>query len=182
MKKFLLPFFIAVAAVPAYAVVPEWITFRSGPGRFSVLMPGPDEPKLNSETKSAPGTGTYTSYLFTQRSEKGIFLVGWADYPSTFKFGIQAELGANRDNFLTALKARLISERGITLGTNPGIEFAAEAEKVCVRSRVYIVGSRPYQLIAATFEGMDDTANVDRFFASFKLTGEFRPASLIAGY
>ena len=56
-----------------------------------------------------------------------------------------------------------------TPGAHPGIEFKAELTGRDIVSRVYIVGRRPYQLIALTPQGRDSAAVNERFFSSFKL-------------
>lgn len=151
-----------------------WLKLTSEEGRFSVLMPGPDAPKDQSATKTDPRLGPYTVHLFTKRAEKGVFMAGWVDYAPTLNLDVQAEINANRDNFLKGVKARLTSERAVRLDGHPGLEFTAESDQAMFKSRVYVVGKRPYQLIAVTFKGLDDAANVDAFFSSFQLKRDNR--------
>ena len=96
-------------------------------------------------------------------------MAGWADYAPTVKLDVRGEMAANRDNFVRGVEARVTSERPITLGDNPGIEFTAENEQATFKSRVYVVGQRPYMIIAATLKGLEDSANVERFLASFQV-------------
>lgn len=153
----------------------DWIRFTSQQGQFSVLMPGPNVPKDEGKTETDaknPAASPFTSHLFTQTSENGvIYLLGWVDYPPGFKPNAQAEIAANRDNFLKGIEAKLGFERAIALGGNPGIEFTAARDKdgMAVISRVYMVGARPYMLAAVTPKGKDDSKNIERFFASFTL-------------
>lgn len=161
--------FIIASGSSSLAQAPKnWITFASDAGGFSVLMPGPDVPVDKAET-STGASGPYTTHLFIQRSDKGPFLVGWVDYAPSMRLNVQGELAANRDNFVKGIKAKVTYEKPITLGTNLGIEFIAEAEGVTFKSRVYIVGRRPYMLVAGTYSGMNDAANVEKFLDSFKL-------------
>ncbi len=173
MKINLSTFLLAAAMLLSASSVSmafDWITFKSEAGRFTVLMPGPGEPKADVKT-TAPSVGDpYTTYLYTQRSDNGLFLVGYVDYASTFNFNNQKELEANRDNFIKGVTgAKLVSERAIKMSTNPGIEFTGETDAVVIRSRIYIVGRRPYMLVAVTRKGVDDSVNVEKFLASFKL-------------
>ena len=166
--------FLLLAALTAGAQTPAGWTKFSPPGsQFSVLLPG--EPKENTQTSQSPN-GPYTTHLFTSVSpEREIYLVGWVDYDPKFNFGIQAELEANRDNFIKGTKAKLLGTTPIKLGTHPGIEFKAALADPAgnpahdVVSRVFIVGRRPYQLIALTPAGRDSSANLERFFSSFKV-------------
>jgi hypothetical protein len=172
MKNIIALIIIAAASLPSPAfqrAAGEWITFTSEAGRFSVLMPGPGEPRDESETKTNPKLGTYTTHLFLQKTDKGLFMAGWADYAPEVRLDVQGEMAANRDNFAKGVQARVTSERPIALGDSPGIEFTAESEQATFKSRVYVVGQRPYMVIAATLKGLEDSANVERFLASFQL-------------
>lgn len=144
----------------------SWVRFNSDLGRFTVMLP--ENPSEKTET--VPSTaGPYTTHLFSIRSVKTVFLVGWVDYHPNFNFGAQSELNANRDNFVKALNATLITSNNTRIDGYQSLEFTAETNETFYRSRVYIVGRRPYQLIAGTLKGTDDSANVTRFFDSFKI-------------
>lgn len=172
MKNIIALIIIAAASLPSPAfqkAAGEWVNFTSEAGHFSVLMPGPGEPKDEAETKTDPKLGPYTTHLFGQKTDKGLFLAGWADYAPDVRLDVQGEMAANRDNFVKGVQARLTSEHAITLGDSPGIEFTAESEQATFKSRVYVVGQRPYMVIAATFKGLEDAANVERFLASFQV-------------
>jgi hypothetical protein len=144
----------------------SWVTLNSDQGKFSVLMP--ELVKDQSETTPSPN-GPYTTHLFIAKTPQGIFLVGWVDYDPAFNFGVQSELEANRDNFVKGAKATLLNTSKITMNGYPGLEFTAETSQISYKSRVYIVGRRPYQLITGTYKGQDDSYNVARFFNSFQL-------------
>ena len=162
---------VLLAALNASAQTPaDWVKFSPVGSPFSILMPS--EPTEEKKTSPSPD-GPYTTYLYTSRTpDRELYLVGWVDYDPKFNFGVQAELEANRDNFVKNLKATLLSTTPIKLDTNPGIEFKAELPgRADIVSRVYIVGRRPYQLIAVTPAGRDASANRERFFSSFRLGG-----------
>lgn len=156
---------------PTRPVVPgnasSWVTLNSEEGRFSVLMP--QLVKDQSETNSS-ANGPYTTHVYLAKTTRGIFLVGWVDYDPDFSFGVTSELQSNRDNFVKGLKATLLSTTKITMNGHPGLEFTAETPETIYKSRVYIIGRRPYQLMAATYKGQDDSHNVARFFDSFQIT------------
>jgi len=149
-----------------------WVKLASDVGRFSVLIPGTELPAEKAETTTiakVPEAAPYTSHLFVQRTDKGVFLIGWVDYAPNFRPNVQGELAANRDNFVKGLEAKVTSEKPIKLGDIPGIEFTAESKSLVIQSRVYMIGSRPYMLVAGTFTGMNDAANIERFFDSFHI-------------
>lgn len=145
-----------------------WTKFTSPLGRFSVLMPG--EPKEEKETKQTGGPlAPFTNYLYSAKTENAFYLVGWVDYRPGARLNVQGELAANRDNFVKSVHATLGAEKPIKLGLHPGIEFTAESPQATFLVRTYVVGQRPYMLVAATFKGKDDGANIDKFFSSFAL-------------
>ena len=143
-----------------------WVRLDSEEGRFSVLLPelAKDQAETNNSAK-----GPYTTHLFVVRTTKGVYLVGWVDYDPSFNFGVQSELEANRDNFVKGVQGTLLNTTRISLEGNPGLEFTAETPQMFYKSRVYIIGRRPYQLIAGSNKGQDNADNVARFFESFEV-------------
>lgn len=138
--------------------------------RFSVLMPGePTEQTLTSASKHGP----YTAHLFMLRTSTLVYLLGWVDYDPAFNFDIKKELEANRDKFVKGVKAKVIDSTTIVSGTYLGLEFTARKTGQFFKSKVFVVGRRPYQLIVA-FPEKDASApdlirNADRFFSSFRV-------------
>jgi hypothetical protein len=143
-----------------------WVKFTSEQGNFSVLMPEIPEDKTET-TPSVPGP--YTTHLFIVKDATSVYLIGWVDYDPGFNFNRQAELEANRDNFVKGIQARLVSSRPTVIDGYSALEFTAETEDRVFKSRVYMVGRRPYQIVIGSPKGYDDTASVNRFFNSFKV-------------
>jgi predicted Zn-dependent protease len=107
--------------------------------------------------------------MFVVRSPISVFLIGYVDYDPNFNFNPTAELDENRDNFVKGVKATLISNKRTTVDGYQAIEFVAETAEKIFKSRVYMVGRRPYQLVTVTSKGVDDSVNINRFFGSFKV-------------
>ncbi len=143
-----------------------WVRLNSDEGHFSVLLPELAKDQVETTQSS---NGPYTTHLYVVKTAKGVFLVGWVDYDPSFNFSVQSELQANRDNFVKGVKATLLNTSRISLDGHPGLEFTAETPETVFRSRVYIVGRRPYQLIAGTYKGQNDSTSVARFFDSFEV-------------
>ena len=143
-----------------------WVKFTSDDGHFSVLMP--EMPQDKTETVDS-SHGPYTTHLFIVKDTTSVYLIGWVDYDPSFNFNRQAELEANRDNFVKGINATLISTRPATFDGYSGLEFTAESGDRIFKSRVYMVGRRPYQIVIGSPKNLDDTAIVNRFFNSFKV-------------
>jgi hypothetical protein len=144
-----------------------WVSFNSDEGRFTVLMP--EIPTDKTETTDS-AHGPYTTHLFVVRDTTSVYLIGWVDYDPSFNFNRQAELEANRDNFVKGIKAKLLTSRPTMIDGYSAIEFTAETEDRIFKSRVYMVGRRPYQIVIGSPKGEDDSVNVNRFFNSFKVS------------
>jgi hypothetical protein len=145
----------------------SWVKFTSENGRFSVLMP--EIPPEKTETVDS-AHGPYTTHLFVVKDTTSVYLIGWVDYDPSFNFNRQAELEANRDNFVKGISATLLSSKATVVDGYSTIEFTAETADRVFKSRVFMVGRRPYQLVIGSPKGMDDTASVERFFNSFKVS------------
>jgi len=143
-----------------------WVKFTSDTGRFSVLMPeAPTEQKETTQSEHGP----YTTHLFIVKDPQNVYLIGWVDYDPSFNCNRQSELDANRDNFVKGVKATLLSSRTLTLDGYQALEFSAEAGDRVFRSRVYMVGRRPYQIVIGVPKDNEDPVVVNRFFNSFKV-------------
>lgn len=143
-----------------------WAHFNSVGGRFSVLMPEIPEEKVETTPSDH---GPYTTHLFIVRDEKNVYLIGWVDYDASFNFNRQAELEANRDNFVKGVKATLTATRALNLDGFSAIEFTADTDDRTFKSRVYMVGRRPYQIVVGFPKGEEDVELTKRFFNSFKV-------------
>ena len=133
---------------------------------FVVMLPGKPE-------ETAASKETFTSRLFTLVAKDGtspraVYLAGFGEYAPTVKFDPQAELEANRDNFIKAIPGmRMLDTRRITLDGRLGLEFTGESAQYHVTSRVYVAGNRVFQLAVMVFKGIDERANINKYFDSF---------------
>lgn len=129
----------------------------------------PDTPEDKAETTDS-AHGPYTTHLFVVKDTTNVYLIGYVDYDPSFNFNRQAELEANRDNFVKGIKARLVSTRPTMIDGYSAIEFTAETDDRVFKSRVYMVGRRPYQIVIGTPKGQDESVSINRFFNSFKVS------------
>ena len=144
-----------------------WVKFTSEAGHFSVMMP--ETPTDKEDTVQSPH-GPYTTHLFVVKDEQSVYLIGWVDYDPAFNFDRKAELEANRDNFVKGINATLLSTRTTNIDGYSALEFSAETADRVFKSRVYMVGRRPYQIVIGSPKGLDDSVSVNRFFNSFKIS------------
>jgi len=143
-----------------------WVSFDSDEGHFSVLVP--ETPEDKTETVQS-AHGPYTTHLFIVRDTNNVYLIGWVDYDPSFNFNRQAELEANRDNFVKGISATLLNTRPTVIDGYSAIEFAAETADRTFFSRVYMVGRRPYQIVVGYPKGEERPSEVLKFLNSFKV-------------
>lgn len=154
---------LMAAAWQAPAQTAQWTKFSSPEGRFSVLMPG--RPVREEQSKDT-SVGKVVMHFFTTRTQTGIFVVAYADYAISEP---KRELDANRDTFIKGMKATLVSESDIKLLEHPGREIKAERDQLSIRSRIYLVGNRYYQMVTITPATLPGNLEADKFLTSFEL-------------
>jgi hypothetical protein len=128
----------------------------------------PETPTDKTETVNSEH-GPYTTHLFVVRDTTNVYLIGWVDYDPSFNFNRQSELEANRDNFVKGINAKLLSTRSFVIDGYTALEFSAETDDRVFKSRVYMVGRRPYQIVIGSPKDVDESASLNRFFNSFKV-------------
>lgn len=129
-------------------------------------MPG--KPAEEKETKESP-QGPYTTNLVQGKSNGEVYLAAWVDYDPKFIFDTQKELDANRDNFVKTVNGTLSNSTRVTYKDNPGIEFEGTSPNFSFKSRVYVVGRRPYMLIVLFAAGTESSPTINKFISSFEL-------------
>jgi hypothetical protein len=131
--------------LPSIAVIaPEWGEYVSHEGRFSVQLPG--TPKEEIKTTS----GSTTMHVFTLLTPIE-FEVIYADYPFAVNDPETAQqmLDAGAKNIAPSLNAELLNIEKISLGDIPGRALKLRLhDGYSMRIKVYLVGSRIYQLFA----------------------------------
>lgn len=162
---------LATAVASGFQETKDWVKFESEPGLFSVLMPS--APRELKETTGSP-QGPYTTSLYVSHLGNEMYIAGWVDYDRRFNFDAQKELELNRDNFVKGVNGKLRTTSDIAMGDYPGIEFTGTYQSSSFKSRVFIVGKRPYLLIASFPTGKDNPQNISRFLSSFVVTPKLK--------
>ncbi len=154
---------LTVLALVALAQAPAWIRLAPQGAGFAIMLPA--QPKEQTDTKEQ-----FTIHLYTVGSGRAIFMVGYGDYAPSVRLDPQKELEANRDNFNKALQARLLQSTNITMDGRAGLEFTSETAQVSLKSRVFLVKNRVFQMASLVYKGSDESKNVEKFFDSFAFT------------
>jgi hypothetical protein len=150
----------------------NWIAQGSTAGSFTALFP--IAPKETTDSKSVE-QGDIVSHMFMALSGDLLCGVGYTDYP--IDIDVEKELTLDRDNFAKAVNASVSSTRrkDFTRGPNdqlPALDFTATSDNGTFKGLVIVVNRRAYIVVTFNRKGSDRTADIERFFASFKLTSK----------
>jgi hypothetical protein len=141
----------------------EWIKFTPAGADFSVMVPA--QPKEMSPQPVAD----FTPHVFGLVVDDSVYVICYGDYAPSVHLNPDAELLANRDNFLKGLDGAATGTTKIELDGRKGIEFTGESSDYHFESRVFLVGNRVYQVAVRVKKGTD-SANTSRFIRSFAFT------------
>lgn len=145
-------------------------TFVSLEGRFSIALPK-EFSGYNPQAVNTPA-GRVENFTYDWKTASGSFLVGYTERPEALEGAGQRVLDAIRDSLLAGNKgkAKLLSETTVTLGGHPGRELKLEFADGLATLRIYVVGSRIYQVLASLGnDKKDQEQNAVKILDSFKL-------------
>src|SRR5262252_3735810 len=109
----------------------DWIKFTPAGGDFSVMVPS--QPK---ELSSKP-IPDFTSHVYGMLIDNAVYVICYGDYAPTVHLNPEAELLANRDNFLKGLDGSATGTTKIDLDGRKGLEFTGESTEYTFDSRVF---------------------------------------------
>ncbi|NJR48229.1 MAG: hypothetical protein HC780_00450 [Leptolyngbyaceae cyanobacterium CSU_1_3] len=176
MKKFLIvTYLVALGFLPtACNPVAKSEEFKSQTGQFSVTAPI----ALKEETRSLDTTaGKINLHMFTATEKNKAYFVAYADYPEQILKLSNPEkmLDGARDGAIGNVNGKLVSEAKVSINGAPGRELVIEAkgkngENGTVKARVFLVKNRLYQAMVVAPQAEVNSAEMDKFLQSFKLT------------
>lgn len=166
-----IPFLVLVAFLLGESQQETLKEFSSTEGGFVVLMPGtPLEERETLDTEAGPID--LQKFILELKKESIIYMVYYWDYSEVViqRAGPDRLLDSMLDWIVSNIGGKLLSEQIISLDSYPGREIEVEApEGFIIRSRLYLVKQRMYQLIVATSKEEAFSENAEKFFKSFKL-------------
>jgi hypothetical protein len=170
MRKVCMQALLVLACVSGTGRAEGLAEFTSEAGGFKVLMPG--KPSV-TEMPTPAGT----MHMVQVRTKAGEYLASWIDLP--FDAADKAEkaegcLDRVRDGMVDRVKGKLVRDKKFTLeDKHPGRDVEAETTQPAkgrMRARLFLVGSRLYQVIVAGSKEWTESKEADRVLDSFRLT------------
>jgi hypothetical protein len=147
-----------------------WKVYRSSEGEFSAAMPA-DTRTSTIVTYTSKGP-VHTSMVSANDHDLNEYLVSWTTYDRNVEYkGTDKVYDRVRDALISSKDGKLISESTITwFGHSARAITFVDSDKRIVKARFYFIGRRFYQVMAeARTEA--NSADVDKFFDSFKVAG-----------
>ena len=129
------------------------------------VIGSPSEPALEKSTQDTNlGRVDMHGFVIDLGDNSGVSI-----YAADFKQATGVSLQGAKDGFLGNLKARVTSEKSITLAGSTGIEFDWQSPEFHGRAQMFFVGGVLYQVLAIAPTNRPLPAVVDGIFRSFRL-------------
>jgi hypothetical protein len=161
---------IVIFSLVACSPKPNWQEFIGPEGDFSIQLPG--TPKESVST-SNPDIGEVTIHMFNVPMGKYAYVVAYSDYPSDFvqNNGAKKILEGARDGALSNTGGKLLEETSLDLNGDPGLGLKVESPdgKNLAQAKMYMVGTRLYQIFVAGPKDEEGSPDIQKYFESFKL-------------
>ena len=154
------------SAAASGALPSGWTTFTSPDGSFTVGMPG--QPTATTQTANT-ALGPIEIHIFVYQTSTIAYTVDYNDYPAAALDGKDPSviLSGGVQGAVQNAKATLQSSTPVTLGSTPGVEWVAAVTGGTLHGRMYLSGSRLYQLLVAG--AGSELPDLDAFFSSFAI-------------
>jgi hypothetical protein len=160
---------IAAMICVLFANIAFAYTLKSDEGRFTAELPAePTFSKLNETASSGP----YVRYQWLADQGAKAWIITYNDYPAgtIAKTGLEEAYKNAVQGSIRGTKGELRSNKAITQADTSGREILISvAGPLIMRQRIFIIGDRLYQNIYVGPPGTEDDAEVNAFFAFFRV-------------
>ena len=157
------------ASAPARAAAPQalnWKPYSYPADGFRISFPSAPEVEKNTVPTDV---GKIELRSYTTMVSSTALYAGFSDFGTRIEgTDPDALLQGGKKGALSTSKSRLVSEKKINLGKNPGLEFEGEGDSFHLSARIYLVADVLYQttVVSPINDRYADTA---RFLDSFQL-------------
>lgn len=156
----------AAGALTLGAATEEWKPFSYPSDGFQASYPS--EPALQKKSVDTPA-GAFELRSYVAQPADAVLFVGVCDYgQAASRIDAAAKLEGAKNGALLNSGSRLVSEKKISTGRYPGIQFDAESGTAHFTARVYAVDTRLYQVLVI-YPLAKPYAQAERFLDSFEL-------------
>lgn len=160
---------LAVGVVAAADRKPPKFAFESAESGFKVGLPA----KPRTQTRQlATVAGNLTVHVMRYDGVSDVVLsVTRTDYPTEFAAVEPAKLFAGMLNEMKGADGKVVEEKEIALGTEkyPGRQVRIEVNRKVIRARLFLVGTRLYQVMATGSRDGVASAPAEDLFDTFEV-------------
>jgi hypothetical protein len=173
-KLFVYALLLAMLFAACRAEQPEWVTYNSEGGNFSVTVPGVMQETIND---SDTPLGMIKVHVFTLHRGPYGYSVAYTDYPvpHAAEANPLGALEGGMRRTLDSVNATLLAKKDVALDFVPGIAFQGEFlggkdldTAAVVFGRVYLRETRLYQLTVVARKDQVEAAQPEKFLTSFQ--------------
>lgn len=147
--------------------------YHSEDGRFKIKFAG--EPKVASDiVPTDVGNIEMMSFLY-EKSVTEAYMVAYSDYPSAMVEQSSAKdmlIGAKEGSSGNLGITSFDLDKEVELDGNPGMYFKGSANSIFAEYKIFLVGSRLYQVAILRDGSYSKPERSDEFFNSFQLVEE----------
>jgi hypothetical protein len=137
--------------------------FESVGGRFSAMMPG--RPKETMQTSPSPVGPIYVTLFASDLPEKRALVVSVTEFPAGRNMDHEVALKGAAAN----VRGTIESQKGVTVDGRNGLEGLIKiSDDIFVRTRIFTLDNRLYQLEALGPEAFVKSETATKFYDSFK--------------
>lgn len=131
----------------AMAQAPNWKTYNYPADGFTVSFPS--DPEVSASNVPVGSTSYQLRTYLVDLGQSG-FMIGVCQFGSLVEGKDPNDLlQGGKKGALEESKTHLVSEKKISLGGVPGLEFDAENDTMHARARIFLAGSVLYEVIEA---------------------------------
>lgn len=146
--------------------IPEWKEYEFPSDGFAISAPS--RPSFKSQAQNtAAGQVEQHLYSIDLSNDAGV-IINVVDYGKDAKLSPSGLQDAKRAG-AEVMKAKVSSEKAISLDSNPGLEFELSSESYRSRCRYYIVGNKFVAITSYAGQGMPLPAGSTRILDSLRL-------------
>jgi hypothetical protein len=147
-----------------------WTELSPEDKAFTIQFPGTPVKQVE-KIKTPTGTIDVISYALKPSKDRPAYLLSYSEFAGQpDKLTPQQRLDKAQAGALASTKGKLQSQKNFTLQGYPGRELLiATPEDQHLRTQIYVVGDRVYQLIVVGPADQVASKDADKFFDSFKL-------------
>lgn len=148
---------------------PAWKQYPYPADGFAVFAP--IEPVYSNRVQTTDVGNVEIHTYAIKLNENSVVMISSSQVRGLDKESAKDRLQKAKDGALKAGSATLVSEKEITLGSYPGLQYEATSQGLHVRARMYIVKDRLFQLLDICPLSSPFPEDAERITSSFKLVG-----------